>query len=204
MEAPQQQLEAEANYQRKRANEHEVVAVEMTLKATAFESQVLPLRNQVKLLQGEVKGLKESNGLLEDTEAQMRVKMTEALDELHEKAGMFMGAEDAIAKAEGELARAKEKLETNTDLMYKYQQESTEYKNRNEVAERELADLTRINDELTANIAGMHIHERERELAWIDMQERTNAMQKKLEKAEEDLLVATTTELFALQQLAEE
>ena len=67
--------------------------------------------------------------------------MNEALDELHEKAEMFIGAGDAIAAKQEELDRTKAKFETNTDLMYKYEQEKVEYKNRLDIAESRVIEL---------------------------------------------------------------
>ena len=70
------------------------------MKAAALDSQLSPLINQVQLLEKENVGLKELNKLLSKNEGSMRIKMTETLDELKDKADIFFGAKNAIEKKE--------------------------------------------------------------------------------------------------------
>ena len=70
----------------------------MNLKATSMESQLIPLRNQLKLAEAEVDHLREMNKILMESEENYRVKMQEAVDTLFEKSEMFNGAEGNLAK----------------------------------------------------------------------------------------------------------
>ena len=96
-------------------------AIEANLKASSYQSQVEPLNNQIALLTSETKHLKEMNELLMKNEKDMRAKMNEALDELHENQEMFNGADFNLKKMVNELNKVKGELKTNTNLMHRHE-----------------------------------------------------------------------------------
>lgn len=147
LEAPQQMLKDQLNFHNNRANRHEAAAITATLKATSLESLVKPLNDQVAMLTREVAHLKEMHAEVVEKELTSRSKLKEAVDELHEKAEMFLGAEDSLARKDEEIAFIKEKLDKNTDLMYLHRTEHEKAKKRLEEAEIRVAELTRVNNE---------------------------------------------------------
>ena len=80
---------------------------------------------------------------METNQLEMRVKMKGALDELNDKASMFTGAEQAIAKKEEELSYIKNNFDSVGDKMRSFETE------RNMLAVRLKESLSR-NLELTA------------------------------------------------------
>ena len=75
--------------------------------------------------------------------------MSDAVNELHERAEMFLGAEDSLAESAKKIRELEAKLRTNTNLMHFHEGEKLEYINRLEVAKVKIHELTLANEHLS-------------------------------------------------------
>ena len=134
----------------------------------------------------------------------MRGKMASAVNELKEKADIFFGAKDAIEKKEAERRKMEAKLTVNTKLMYAYRLERDNLENRMFEAKDKIAELEKVNDTQSAQIAFVNNHEHERERSWLAEIDRNDELQKLLEQADLALFRNETTVLFGLKQTIED
>ena len=115
--------------------------------------------------------------------------MTDAVDELHERAEMFLGAEDSLNESANKIRTLEAKLRTNTALMYHHEQEKLENINRLEMTKLKIRELTEANEKLSQGMSLSHEHERKREISWRKEIERNEELQEQVEKADNELFI---------------
>ena len=140
-------MQDQANRNKTKAEKSKAAAITANLKATSAESQLVPLRNQIKLLEKELDGARETSKLYEENGDKARTKMNEALSELTEKASAFQNVDATLAQKDREVSQAKSKLSFNTNLMNTYQIEKDQYAEKLFAAEQKVKQLSAINDE---------------------------------------------------------
>ena len=75
--------------------------------------------------------------------------MSDAVDELHDRAEMFLGAEDSLQASATKIKDLEAKLRINTNLMHYHEGEKLEYINRLEMAKLKINELTDANEKLS-------------------------------------------------------
>ena len=109
-----------------------------------METQLKPLENQLKLAESEITHLRDMNKLLQVSEERYKNKATDALSILHEKAEMFNGAEDVLAKKDVEMNKMVGQLKQSTNLMNAYELEKNNLGHRLFEAKEKIKELTAV------------------------------------------------------------